>query len=88
MPFRHHHPQRIAAAKAGFSERTARRIETNRRTPAGRQSSARCVPDPFAGLWDAAIRPMLEAQPALRPITLLEEMLRAGDEPGPLRSAL
>ena len=30
MKFRPHHPQHIAAAKAGFSERTARRMETNR----------------------------------------------------------
>ena len=27
MKFRPHHPQHIAAAKAGFSERTARRME-------------------------------------------------------------
>jgi hypothetical protein len=28
-----HHPQRIAAAKAGFSERTGRRIEGDPRLP-------------------------------------------------------
>jgi hypothetical protein len=77
MEFRHHHPQRIAAAKASFSERTARRIETARHLPtqiAGQR--LRQCPDPFAGLWDAEIRPMLEAQPGLRPITLIEEMQR------------
>jgi hypothetical protein len=36
----------------------------------------RARPDPFAGLWDAQIRPMLEAQPGLWPITLLKEMQR------------
>jgi hypothetical protein len=33
MQFRRHHPQRIAAAKAAFSERTARRIEAACRLP-------------------------------------------------------
>ena len=78
MQFRRHHPQRIAAAKAGFSERTARRIETDRRSPRARRptNGAAVTPDPFAGLWEAEIRPMLEAQPGLRPVTLLEEMQR------------
>jgi hypothetical protein len=77
MEFRHHHPQRIAAAKSGFSERTARRIETNRRSPPqAADPRPRATPDPFGGLWDAEIRPMLEAQPGLRPITLLQEMQR------------
>ena len=79
MQFRHHHSQRIAAAKTGFSERTGRRIETDRRLPPRQNADLRLprhTPDPFAGLWDAEIRPMLEAQPGLRPITLLEEMQR------------
>ena len=41
MKFRPHHPQHIAAAKAGFSERTARRMASNRHL-AGR-SSMLCV---------------------------------------------
>ena len=71
MEFRHHQPQRVAAAKAGFSERTSRRIETDRRLPPPQTADLRRrhTPDPFAGLWDAEIRPMLEAQPGLRPIT-------------------
>ncbi len=79
MESRRHYPQRVAAAKAGFSERTARRIETDQHLPsreiADRRLRRQC-PDPFAGLWDAEIRPMLEAQPGLRAITLLEEMQR------------
>ncbi len=79
MEFRRHHPQRVAAAKAGFSERTGRRIETDRRLPPPQSADRRLrrhTPDPFAGLWDAEIRPMLETRPGLRPITLLEEMQR------------
>ena len=79
MVSRCHHSQRVAAAKAGFSERTARRIETARRLPTPLVAGPRLRrqgPDPFAGLWDAEIRPMLETQPGLRPITLVEEMQR------------
>lgn len=79
MQLRPHHPQRVAAAKAGFSERTARRIETDRHLPSREIADRRLRrqgPDPFGGLWDAEIRPLLEAQPGLRPITLFEEMER------------
>src|SRR4051812_32246288 len=75
MKFRPHHPQHIAAAKAGFSERTARRMETNRHLAAPPIAiRGRRVTDPFDGLWDREIRPMLEAHPGLRPVALLEEM--------------
>jgi hypothetical protein len=79
MESRRQHPQRIAAAKAGFSERTARRIETDRHLPSPEIADLRPrrqCPDPFAGLWEAEIRPMLEVQPGLRPITLIEAMQR------------
>ncbi len=83
MDLRRHHPQRLAAAKAGFSERTARRLEANRHLPsrpAADRPPRRPPPDPFAGLWEGEIRPMLEAHPGLRPITLLEEMQRRHPE--------
>jgi len=79
MASRLHHPQLVAAAKAGFSERTGRRIETRHRLPprqAADQRRSRNTADPFLGLWDGEIRPMLEAEPGLRPVTLLEEMQR------------
>jgi hypothetical protein len=79
MDFRRHHPQPVAAAKAGFSERTGRRIETAHHLPpphADKSRSRRRTADPFLGLWDGEIRPMLEATPGLRPVTLLEEMQR------------
>ena len=79
MASRLHHPQLVAAAKAGFSERTGRRVETRRRLPpeqAADQRRSRNTADPFLGLWDGEIRPMLEAKPGLRPVTLLEEMQR------------
>jgi hypothetical protein len=77
MKFRPDHLQHIAPAKAGFSERTARRIETNRhlvpQPPAIRSHQS---PDPFDGLWDSEMRPLLEAHSGLRPVTVLEEMQR------------
>jgi hypothetical protein len=77
MEFRPDHLQRIAAAKAGFSERTARRIETNRHlTPPPNAVRTRQGPDPFDGLWDSEIRPLLETHPGLRPVAVLEEMQR------------
>lgn len=79
MESRHHHSQSIAAAKGGFSERTGRRIEMEQRQPSpppGDRRRARNTADPFHGLWDSEIRPMLEAEPGLRSVTLLEEMQR------------
>jgi hypothetical protein len=77
MEFRRQHSQCIAAAKAGFSERTCRRIEVGRHMPSQpipTHRRPRQGPDPFDGLWDGEIRPMLEGHPGLRPIALLEEM--------------
>jgi hypothetical protein len=77
MKFRPDHLQHIAAAKAGFSERTARRIEAHRHlAPQPNAVRTRQVPDPFDGLWDSEIRPLLETHPGLRPVTVLEEMQR------------
>jgi len=77
MKFRPDHLQYIAAAKAGFSERTARRIETNRHSALPPNAvRSRQGPDPFDGLWDSEIRPMLETHPGLRPVAVLEEMQR------------
>ena len=44
-----------------------------RSQPANRSAKG---PDPFDGLWDSEIRPMLEAHPGLRPVRVLEEMQR------------
>jgi hypothetical protein len=77
MKFRPDHLQHIAAAKAGFSERTARRIEAHRHlTPSPDVVRTRQGPDPFDGLWDSEIRPLLETHPGLRPVAVLEEMQR------------
>jgi hypothetical protein len=79
MEFRRQHTQLIAAAKAGISERTARRIERDPRLPSQRPAGLkrrRQVPDPLDGIWESDILPLLESRPGLRPIALLEEMQR------------
>lgn len=79
MEFRRQHTQRVAAAKTGMSERTARRIERDPRLPSQKHGGAkprRQVPDPLEGIWESDIVPLLETRPGLRPITLLEEMQR------------
>ena len=42
MELRCHHPQRIAAAKTGVSERTGRRIEADPRCPPKKLLNDRC----------------------------------------------
>jgi hypothetical protein len=83
MDLRRHHSQRLAAAKAGLSERTARRIERDPRLPSQKAAAPRRqrqTPDPLEGIWEADILPLLEGSPGLRPITLLEEMQRRHSE--------
>lgn len=72
MRERHLHTQTVAAARAGFSERTARRIDADPHLPSQRQPvRGRTVPDPLDGLWEQEIEPMLQRDPALKAITFL-----------------
>jgi len=65
MELRRHHPQRVAAAKTGFSERTGRRIEGDLRSPsqkAAERPLRRQVADPLGGIgcgarWSVASAP-------------------------------
>lgn len=78
MTLRIAHTQQTAAAKAGISVATARRIET--RPPANIESakkrSYRTRADPLAGIWDEQIVPLLQASPRLRSVTIYEELCR------------
>jgi hypothetical protein len=67
--------QVTSAAKAGFSERTGRRIERGKRS-SGRdqQRPWRTRKDPFEEVWELV--PELEAAPELGAITLLEVLQR------------
>ena len=67
--------QEAAAAKAGFTERTGRRVE-KRGGSHGRpgRRSWRTREDPFAEVWESELVPMLEKEPRLQAITLLETL--------------
>ena len=65
--------QVTSAAKAGVSERTARDIESGRRVnPKSKQHHRRTRQDPLAEVWASELVPLLESEPQLQPITLLE----------------
>jgi hypothetical protein len=67
----------MAAAKAGFSEATAYRLEEDPRLPsqkAGRRDRRR--PDPLAAIFEAEVVPLLESSPELRPVAIFAEMRR------------
>jgi transposase InsO family protein len=69
--------QVAAAAKAGISERSARRIDHSEALPSQREARAwRTRTDPLAPAWDNEVVPLLEADGALSAVTLLEELQR------------
>jgi len=75
MTLRCAHTQSVAAAKAGFSVATARRLERDPGPPSTKKAArTRRRPDPLEEVWETEIRPMLEQAPGLRPYTILGEM--------------
>ena len=59
--------QAVAAAKAGISERSARRFASSGSLPSQcRKARGRTRDDPLAGLWEEIIVPMLRQVPLLR----------------------
>ncbi len=69
--------QTAAAAKAGISERSARRIESLESLPSQRPPRQwRTRPDPLAAVWETELLPLLQTSPHLSAVTLLEELQR------------
>jgi len=69
--------QVTAAAKAGISDRSGRRIEKGETTPGVKTKRHwRTRKDPFAGVWESEIVPMLEQHFELQPLTLFEHLNR------------
>ena len=69
--------QVASAAKAGISERSARRIEVAQRLPSQRpQRSWRTREDPLSAVWDSEVIPLLQTDARLNAVTLLEELQR------------
>nr|WP_242538855.1 IS21 family transposase [Trinickia acidisoli] len=77
MKYRRTEGLSTAAARAGFSVATAYRIEQDLRLPSQKKAPReRRRPDPLAEIFDAEIVPVLQAAPGIRPVAVLEEMLR------------
>jgi hypothetical protein len=75
MSYRKHDTQELAAAKAGMSARSARRVEADVTLPSQRPRRYwRSRADPFAGVWDTEIVPLLRGAPKLMAITLLRKL--------------
>lgn len=69
--------QVAAAARAGVSERTARRMEQSQTLPSQRPGRTwRTRQDPLAPVWDEEVVPLLRTDPLLNAVTLLEELQR------------
>lgn len=73
--------QELAAAKAGISERSARRIDSAATLPSQNPRRYwRSRADPFVDVWDTEIVPLLRGAPALMAVTLLRKL--QDDHPG------
>lgn len=84
MQERHRHSQRVAAARAGFSERTAHRIEADPRLPSQRKPErGRTVPDPLEAVWEPMLLPILERDPSVQAVTLMRHLQIADPEAFP-----
>lgn len=81
MKIRKNKSQGLAAAKAGISERSARRIESAVTLPSQNPRRYwRSRTDPFAQVWDTEVVPLLKSAPKLMAITLLRKL--QDDHPG------
>jgi hypothetical protein len=81
MKIRKNKSQGLASAKAGISERSARRIESAVTLPSQTPRRYwRSRADPFAQVWDTEIVPLLKSAPKLMAITLLRKL--QDDHPG------
>ena len=75
MTDRNTHSQRTAAARAGFSERTARRFDADSTLPSQRQPKrGRTVADPLDGVWETLLLPILKQDSSVQAITLLRHL--------------
>ena len=64
----------VAAAQAGFSERSAYNVANRSFQSANRKRNWKTRPDPFEEVWRTELVPLLEQSPKLEARTLLEEL--------------
>jgi len=68
--------QKVAAAQAGFSDRSARNIQQRSFEPANSKKRWKTRTDPFEKVWETELVPLLIAEPKLEARTLLEHLQR------------
>lgn len=79
--------QLTAAAKAGFCERSGRRIDSGQHQPKqGQPRDWRTRADPLAEVWVSELEPMLKQEPKLEAMTLFEYL--QDQHPGQYQSVL
>ncbi len=67
--------QELAAAKADFSIRSAKRIDANKHRKSNRKIIKKSNPrDPFKEVWETDLVPLLEINPKLQAVTLLRHL--------------
>ena len=69
--------QQVAAARAGISIRSARRIDKSQALPSQKKERQwRTRKDPLTAVWEQELEPLLATEPGLQAKTLLEELQR------------
>jgi transposase InsO family protein len=69
--------QQVAAARAGISIRSARRIDKSQALPSQKKDRRwRTRKDPLSAVWEQELEPLLATEPGLQAKTLLEELQR------------
>lgn len=74
MEYRKTYTQTVSAAKAGLSERTARRIDSRAHQPVAKKRAWRTRPDPLANVWEPIVVPLLNQIPDLPAIDIFEHL--------------
>ena len=77
MSLRRQDTPSVAATKASFSTATAYRVESDPRPPSQKQTPRTGRrSDPLAGIFDKEVVPLLVESPALRAVTIFDELCR------------
>ncbi|MCP3128062.1 IS21 family transposase [Shewanella sp. KJ2020] len=74
MRHRKRHSQVIAAAKAGISERSARRIDKQNEQQTSNKRQWRTRKDPLEAIWESIVVPLLQDDETLMPVGIFDHL--------------
>lgn len=72
MSYRKKHSQIVSAAKAGISERSARRIDHGQRAPTTPKREWRTRQDPLEPAWEPIVVPLLKSDESITPFAIYD----------------